>query len=102
MKDLTREQLEAFYADSLAINSTLRGENERLKKHVNDYAVENQHLQTENSELKCRIIDLNRQVQEHVVTINAAVKALDIGEQNGLTVAELKKCIGIAGSKAGA
>lgn len=44
MKDLTREQLEAFYADSLAINATLRGENERLKKHVNDYAQTNEAL----------------------------------------------------------
>lgn len=102
MENLTRNELETFYADALAINATIRSENERLKRQVNDYATENQHLQTENSELKHRIIDLNRQVQEHVVTINAAVKALDIGEQNGLTVAELKKCIGIAGAKAGA
>ena len=49
MKDLTREQLEAFYADSLAINATLRGENERLKKHVNDYAQTIEAMKNEQS-----------------------------------------------------
>lgn len=51
MNNLTREQLEAYYADSLQINATLRGENERLKKHVNDYAQSNESLKNERNAL---------------------------------------------------
>lgn len=59
MKDLTREQLEAFYADSLDINATLRGENERLKKHVNDYAQAIESLKAERNAFEAKLSRIN-------------------------------------------
>lgn len=46
MESLTRNELEQFYADALAINATIRSENERLKRQVNDQAQRIDQLQS--------------------------------------------------------
>ncbi len=52
MESLTRNELEQFYADALAINATFRSENERLKRQVNDQAQELEQLKRKAVDVK--------------------------------------------------
>ncbi len=52
MENLTRNELEQFYADALAINATIRSENERLKRQLNDQAQELEQLKRKAVDVK--------------------------------------------------
>lgn len=92
MKDLTREQLEAFYADSLEINATLRGENELLKKHVNDYAQTNEALKAELSNLVNKSASKSVQIETLAKEVDEANdRAASVVDQRDLLLAALEK-----------